>query len=155
MHKTCKINLWHAHQQAITHVILIRCFSCIFFFILAVQLMICIITFFNICIEWILSELSFFLVYARHMRSATLIFKSFSQFILSFSHSLNFQSMSFINVSLCSVDAAHMHRRGFDGQMWIYLWSRLMLLTYLMLRIGPGAFPTRRQVLDVRGICHF
>jgi len=46
-----------------------------------------------------LSKSSFFLVYARHMRSATLIFKSF------------------IDVSLCSVDAAHMHRRGFDNQM--------------------------------------
>ncbi len=35
------------------------------------------------------------------MRSATLIFKSF------------------IDVSLCSVDAAHMHRRDFDDQMCI------------------------------------
>ncbi len=76
---------------------------------------ICIIAFlvvFNICIKWILSELSFFSVYARHMQSATLIFKSF------------------IDVSLCSVDATHMHRRDFDDQMWILLWSRLMLLTY-------------------------
>ncbi len=105
-----ELSLWHAHQQAIAHVILIRSFSCVFFFILVVQLMICIIAFlivFNICIEWILSELSFFSVYARHMRSATLIFKSF------------------IDVSLCSVDATHMHRRGFDDQMWIFLWSRL------------------------------
>ena len=98
------------NQQAIAHVILIRSFSCVFFFILVVQLMICIIAFlvvFNICIEWILSELSFFSVYARHMRSATLIFKSF------------------IDVSLCSVDATHMHRRGFGDQMWTFLWSRL------------------------------
>ncbi len=112
MHKTCEI------MNSICDMLfnkLIRSFSCIFFFILVVQLMICIIAFlvvFNICIEWILSELSFFLVYARHMRSATLIFKSF------------------IDVSLCSVDAAHMHKRGFDDQMWIFLWPRLMLLAY-------------------------
>ncbi len=119
-HVNHELNLWHAHQQAIVHVILIRSFSCVFFFILVVQLMICIIAFlivFNICIEWILSKSSFFLVYARHMRSATLIFKSF------------------IDVSLCSVDAAHMHRRGFDNQMWIYLWPRLMLLAYDMHRV--------------------
>jgi len=105
-----ELNLWHAHQQAIAQVILIRSFSCVFFFILVVQPMICIIAFlvvFNICIEWILSELSFFSVCARHMRSATFIFKSF------------------IDVSLCSVDATHMHRRGFGDQMWFFLWSRL------------------------------
>ncbi len=34
-----ELNLWHAHQQAIAHVILIRSFSCVFFFILVVQLM--------------------------------------------------------------------------------------------------------------------
>ena len=135
-----ELNLWHAHQQAITHVVLIRCFSCIFFFILIVQLMICIITFLNICIEWILSELSLFLVYARHMRSATLIFKSFSQFILSFAQFS--ELMSFIDVSLCSVDAAHMHRRDFDDQMWIYLWSRFMLLTYASHRAWGFSNPT-------------
>ena len=84
----------------------------------------------NICIERILSELSFFLVYARHMRSATLIFKSCNQFIISFAQFSASMLSSFIDVSLCSVDAAHMHRRGFDDQMWIYLWSCLMLLTY-------------------------
>ena len=89
------------------------------------SLMIC-----NICIERILSELSFFLVYARHMRSAILIFKSFSQLVISFARFWVSMLSSFIDVSLCLVDAAHMHRRGFDNQMWIYLWSHLMLLTY-------------------------
>ncbi len=28
-------------------------------------------------------------------------------------------------------------------------------LAWHMLRIGPEAFPTRRQILDVRGICQF
>ncbi len=66
-----ELNLWHAHQQAIAHVILIRFFSCVFFFILIILLMICTITFLII------------LVYAWHMRSATLIFKSFNQLIIS------------------------------------------------------------------------
>jgi len=94
---------------------------------------ICTITFliiFDICIERILSELSFFLVYAWHMQSVTLIFISFSQFIISFTQFSASMLLSFIDVSLCSVDAAHMHRRDFDDQMWIFLWSRLMLLTY-------------------------
>jgi len=70
------------------------------------------------------------LVYARHMRSAILIFKSFSQLVISSARFWALMLSSFIDVSLCSVDAAHMHRRGFDDQMWIYLWSRLMLLAY-------------------------
>ena len=117
--------------QAITYVILVRSFSCIFFFILIVLLVICTITFlivFDICVERILSELSFFLVYAWHMRSATL--KSFSQLVISFARFWASMLSSFIDVSLCSVDAAHMLSRGFDNQMWIFLWSRLMLLTY-------------------------
>ncbi len=132
-HANYELNLWHAHSQAIAHVFFIRSFFCVFFFILIVLLVICTITFlivFDICIERILSELSFFLVYARHMRSATLIFKSCNQFIISFAQFSASMLSSFIDVSLCSVDAAHMHRRGFDDQMWIYLWSCLMLLTY-------------------------
>jgi hypothetical protein len=57
------------------------------------------------------------------MRSATLIFKSF------------------IDVSLCSVDAAHMHRRGFDDQMCILLWPRLMLLAYASHRVRSFSNP--------------
>ena len=105
MHKTC----------AIAQVIFVRPFSCVFFFILVVQLVICIITFlvvFNIYIERILSE-----VYARHMRSATLTFKPFSQLVISFARFSALMLSSFIDVSLCSVDAAHIHRRGFDDQM--------------------------------------
>ncbi len=45
-------------------------------------------------------------------------------------------------VSLCSVDAAHMHRRDFDDQMWIYLWPRLMLLTYASHRAWDFSNPT-------------
>ncbi len=137
-HANHELNLWHAHSQAIAHVIFVRLFFCVFFFILVVLLVICIITFlivFNICVERILSELSFFLVYARHMRSATLIFKSFSQFIISFARFWALMLSSFIDVSLCLIDAAHMHRRDFDNQMWIYLWSRLMLLTYASHRV--------------------
>ncbi len=128
-HANYELNLWHAHSQAIAHVFFIRSF----FFILIILFVICTITFliiFNICIERILSELSFLLVYARYMRSVTLIFKSCSQLIISFARFSALMLSSFINVSLCSVDAAHMHRRDFDDQMWIYLWSRLMLLTY-------------------------
>ena len=49
---------------------------------------------------------------------------------------------SFIDVSLCSVDAAHMHRRGFDDQMWILLWPRLMLLAYASHRARSFSNPT-------------
>ena len=105
--------------------------------------MICTITFlivFNICVERILSELSFFLVYAQHMQSVTL--KSFSQLVISFARFWALMLSSFIDVSLCSVDAAHMHRRGFDNQMWIFLWSRLMLLTYASHRAWDFSNPT-------------
>jgi len=97
---------------------------------------------FNICIERILSELSFFLVYARHMRSVTLIFKSFSQLVISFARFSASMLSSFIDISLCSVDAAHMHRWGFDDQMWILLWPCLMLLTYASHRARSFSNPT-------------
>ncbi len=45
-------------------------------------------------------------------------------------------------ISLCSVDAAHMHRRDFDDQMWIYLWSRFMLLAYASHRAWDFSNPT-------------
>ncbi len=110
MHKTC----------AIAHVIFVRPFSCVFFFILVVQLVICIITFlvvFEIFIERILSELSFFLVYARHMRTATFTSKPFSQSVISSARFSASMLSSFIDVSLCSVDAAHMHSRCLFDQM--------------------------------------
>ncbi len=144
-HVNHELNLWHAHSQAIAHVIFIRSFFCIFFFILVVQLMICIITFlivFNICIEQILSELSFFLIYAQHMRTEILIFKSFSQSVISFAQFSALMLSSFIDVSLCSVVAAHMHSRGFDNQMWVYLWPRLMLLAYASHRAWGFSNPT-------------
>ena len=144
-HANHELNLWHAHSQAIAHVIFVRLFFCVFFFILVVLLVICTITFlivFNICVERILSELSFFLIYARHMRSATLTFKSFSQFVIWFAQFWALMLSSFIDVSLCLVDAAHMHRRGFDNQMWIYLWPRLMLLTYASHRAWGFSNPT-------------
>ncbi len=133
MHKTCEI--MNSTCDVLIHKLslFVRPFSCVFFFILVVQLVICIITFlvvFNICIERILSELSFFLVYARHMRTATLIFKLFSQSVISFARFSASILSSFIDVSLCSVDAAHMHSRGLFDQMSIFLWPRLMLLAY-------------------------
>jgi len=60
----------------------------------------------------ILSELSFFLVYARHMRSATLIFKPFP-------------STRFSASSLFVDDVAHMHRWCFDDQMCVTLLNAL------------------------------
>jgi len=51
------------------------------------------------------------------MRTETLIFKSFSQSVISFAQFSASMLSSFIDVSLCSVDAAHMHRRDFDNQM--------------------------------------
>lgn len=75
-----ELNLWHAHQQAIANVILIR---------------------------------------------SVISFAQFSASMLS----------SFIDVSLCSVDAAHMHSRNLFEQMSIFLWSRLMLLTYASHRV--------------------
>jgi len=65
-------------------------------------LVICIIIFlivFNICIARILSELSFFLVYARHMRTAT----------LTVSHSNHLVNLYFIRL-IFSVDAFIVHR---------------------------------------------
>ncbi len=148
MHKTCKIMNSTCDMLIHKLSLFIRSFSCVFFFILVVQLVICIITFL------ILSELSFFLVYARHMRSATLTFKSFSQLVISFARFWASMLSSFIDVSLCSVDATHMHRRGFDDQMWIFFCD-LALCSWHMLRIGFEAFSTRRQVLNVRDICNF
>jgi hypothetical protein len=78
-------------------------------------LVICIIIFlivFNMCIARILSELSFFLVYARHMRTATLTFKPIVNLL---SHSLDFQRRYFrcssmflyaqLMLRICSVEA--------------------------------------------------
>ncbi len=144
-HANHEFNFWHAHSHAIIHIFFVRSFFCIFFFILIILLVICIITFliiFNICIERILSELSFFLVYAWHMWTATLIFKSFSQLIILFARLSASMLSSFIDISLCSVDAAHMHWWGFDDQMWILLWSRLMLLAYASHRIRSFSNPT-------------
>ncbi len=86
-----------------------------------------------------LNELSFFLVYAQ---TATLIFKSFSQSVISFARFSALMLSSFINVSLCSVDAAHMHSRDLFDQMSIFLWSRLMLLTYASHRLRSFSNPT-------------
>ncbi len=72
-------------------------------------LVICIITFlivFDICIARILSELSFFLVYARHMRTATLTFKPLSQSVISSARFSASMLSLFIDVSSCSVDAS-------------------------------------------------
>ncbi len=100
-----ELNLWHVHSQATTlHQIFLMCFllhSCRSARDLHHH-------FFFL----ILSEPCFFL--------SVISFARFSALMLS----------SFIDVSLCSVDAAHMHRRCFDDQMWICLWSRLMLLAY-------------------------
>jgi len=115
---------------------------------------ICIITsfvVFDICIERILSELSFFLVYARHMRTATLIFKSFSQSVISSARFSAPMLSSFIDVSLCSVDAAHMHSRGLFDQMSIVLWSRLMLLAYASHR--PRSFSNPMPSLECAQEC--
>ncbi len=89
-----------------------------------------------------LNELSFFLVYAWHMQTATLIFKSFSQSVISFARFSASMLSSFIDVSLCSVDAAHMHSRDLFDQMSILLWSRLMLLTYASHRLRSFFNPT-------------
>ncbi len=70
------------------------------------------------------------------MRTATLIFKSFSQSVISFAQFSALMLLSFIDVSLSSVDAVHMHSRDLFDQMSIFLWPRLMLL-------------------NVRGICNF
>ncbi len=64
------------------------------------------------------------------MRTATLTFKSFSQSVISFAQFSASMFSSFIDVFLCSVDAAHMHSRDIFDQMSIFWWSRLMLLTY-------------------------
>jgi len=67
------------------------------------------------------------------MSTATLTFKSFSQSVISFARFSASMLSSFIDVSLCSVDAAHMHCRGleaFDDSMSIFLWPRLMILAY-------------------------
>ncbi len=104
--------------------------------------MICIITFFIVFDIWILSELSFFLVYAQHMRTATFIFRSFNQSVISFARFSALMLSSFIDVSLCSVDAAHMHSRDLFDQMSIFLWSRLMLLTYASHRLRSFFNPT-------------
>jgi len=72
-------------------------------------LVICITTFlivFDICIARILSELSFFLVYARHIRTATLTFKPLSQSVISSARFSASMLSLFIDVSLCSVDAS-------------------------------------------------
>ncbi len=103
-----EFNLWHVHSQAIAHVIFVKSISCIFFFILIVLLVIYIIIF-NICIARILSELSFFLVYARHMQTATLTFKSFSQSV---------------RCSLMPSWCCHMHNRDLQ-------WSDVNLFEYL------------------------
>ena len=113
MHKTCEIMNSTCNMLIHKLLLFVRSFFCDFFFILVVLLKLC-----------------FFLVYTRHMRSATLIFKSSSQLIISLTQFSALMLSSFIDVSLYSVDAAHMYRRDFDDQMWILLWPRLMLLTY-------------------------
>ncbi len=77
------------------------------------------------------------------MLSSSDLFFAFSS---SFARFWALMLSSFIDVSLCSIDAAHMHRRGFDNQMWIYLWPRLMLLTYASHRAWGFSFPTPYQL---------
>jgi len=55
------------------------------------------------------------------MRTATLIFKSFSQSVISFAQFSALMLLSFIDVSLSSVDAVHMHSRDLFDQMSIFL----------------------------------
>ncbi len=58
-------------------------------------------------------------------------------------HLLSLTSMlsSFIDVSLCSVNAAHMHSRVLSDQTWILLWSRLMVLAYASHRLRSFSNP--------------
>ncbi len=110
---------------------------------------------FAICIAWILSELSFFLVYAQHMWTATLTVSHSNHLVNLLFHSLDFQRWCFhrssmflyaqLMLRICSVEILVIRYELFCGLAW---WS------WHMLRIDFEAFPTRRQILNVRGICY-
>ncbi len=67
---------------------------------------------------------------------------TFKSFVISFAWFSALMLSSFIDVSLCSVDAAHMLSRDLSDQIWIFLWSRLMLLTYASHRLRSFSNPT-------------
>ncbi len=119
-------------------------------------LVICIIIFlfiFNICIARILS---FFLVYAQHMRTATLTVSHSNHLVNLLFHSLDFQRWCFhrslmflyaqLMLRICSVEILVIRYELFCDLTW---WS------WHMLRIGFKAFSIRRQILNVQGICYF
>ncbi len=109
-------------------------------------LVICIIIF-NICnlhcmnLEWAEFLFSICAAYVN-CNSHCLTFKSFSQSVISFAWFSALMLSSFIDVSLCSVDAAHMLSRDLSDQIWIILWSCLMILTYASHRLRSFSNPT-------------
>ncbi len=78
-------------------------------------------------------------VLAEHMRTATLTSKPFSQPVISSARFSAPMLSSSIDVSLCSVNAAHMHSRGLFDRMSIFLWPRFMLLAYAIFKVQPDA----------------
>ncbi len=119
-------------------------------------LVICIIIF-NICnlhcmnLEWAEFLFSICAAYVN-CNSHCLTFKSFSQSVISFAwfSALCFHRSSMflyaqLMLRICSVEILVIRYELFCGLAW---WS------WHMLRIDFEAFPTRRQILNVRGICY-
>ena len=73
--------------------------------------------------------------------------------VISFARFSASMLSSFIDVSLCSVDAAHMHSRDLFDQMSSLLWSRLMLLTYASHRLR--SFSNSTSSLECAGHMQF
>ncbi len=102
----------HVHSKNIIYIFFINHVLYLLFFIFIILLMFCIIILlvvFKTMIVWDTWQLNSLLAYAQRMRASSLISSSFSHADISFARFFAIMFSSFIDVSISSVDAAHMH----------------------------------------------